>query len=251
MPLYSKIANYLRSATTIVDVQSATAPTNGQVLTATGPTAATWQTPSGSAFTPSIVFATILETTGRFTDTKLNGTNSFGTNGLVMLTSSTANRRCGVQTQTGGSNNNIFIGSPVITSFISVNGIGTAGFFFVGLGDVQGTITVNHIGFKIEFTAGPTATLYGSQADGTTESKTAALTTFAASNDEIEVCAKVNGTSSVDYYWRKNGGSWSSATNLTTNMPGAASQMIFDTTLNNAATATANTVTVCSYSYVR
>ena len=40
-------ANALRSATTIVDTSAATAPTNGQVLTATGGTAATWQTPAG------------------------------------------------------------------------------------------------------------------------------------------------------------------------------------------------------------
>lgn len=36
----------LRSATTTVNVSSATAPTSGQVLTATSGTAATWQTPS-------------------------------------------------------------------------------------------------------------------------------------------------------------------------------------------------------------
>lgn len=37
----------LQSATTTVNVSSATAPTSGQVLTATSATAATWQTPSG------------------------------------------------------------------------------------------------------------------------------------------------------------------------------------------------------------
>ncbi len=42
-------ANSLRSATTSVDVATATAPSNGQVLTATSGTAATWQTPSGGA----------------------------------------------------------------------------------------------------------------------------------------------------------------------------------------------------------
>lgn len=42
----------LLSATTTVNVSSATAPTSGQVLTATSDTAATWQTPSsGSAWT--------------------------------------------------------------------------------------------------------------------------------------------------------------------------------------------------------
>lgn len=43
-------ANSLKSATSLVDVSSATAPTSGQILTATSSTAATWQTPSsGSA----------------------------------------------------------------------------------------------------------------------------------------------------------------------------------------------------------
>lgn len=40
-------ASVLKSATTEVNVSSATAPTSGQVLTATSSTAATWQTPSG------------------------------------------------------------------------------------------------------------------------------------------------------------------------------------------------------------
>jgi len=45
-------AKALKSATTNVDVSAATAPSSGQVLTATGTTAATWQTPSsGSALT--------------------------------------------------------------------------------------------------------------------------------------------------------------------------------------------------------
>ena len=39
----------LESATTTVNTSSATAPTTGQVLTATSSTAATWQTPSSSA----------------------------------------------------------------------------------------------------------------------------------------------------------------------------------------------------------
>jgi hypothetical protein len=39
----------LKSATTLVDVSAATAPTNGQTLTATSGTTATWQTPSSSS----------------------------------------------------------------------------------------------------------------------------------------------------------------------------------------------------------
>jgi hypothetical protein len=45
--LTSGITNALKSATTTVDVSAATAPTSGQVLTATGASTATWQTPSG------------------------------------------------------------------------------------------------------------------------------------------------------------------------------------------------------------
>jgi len=49
-------ANSLKSATTIVNVSSATAPTAGQVLTATSDIAANWQTPSGgSPFATDII----------------------------------------------------------------------------------------------------------------------------------------------------------------------------------------------------
>ena len=43
----STTAQALASTTTNVNVSSATAPTSGQVLTATSGTSATWQTPSG------------------------------------------------------------------------------------------------------------------------------------------------------------------------------------------------------------
>ena len=51
-------ADNLHSATTTIDISSATAPTANQVLTATGDTAATWQTPAGGAssgtYTPTV-----------------------------------------------------------------------------------------------------------------------------------------------------------------------------------------------------
>jgi len=50
--LTSGITNALKSATTTVDVSASTAPTSGQVLTATGGTAATWQTPSSGFSDP-------------------------------------------------------------------------------------------------------------------------------------------------------------------------------------------------------
>lgn len=63
--LTSGITLALKSATTTVDVSAAAAPTNGQVLTATAGTTATWQTPSSGAVTPSITdtYANIVATT--------------------------------------------------------------------------------------------------------------------------------------------------------------------------------------------
>ena len=47
-------AKSLHSATTVIDVVSATAPTSGQVLTATAGTTATWQTPSAAALSSKV-----------------------------------------------------------------------------------------------------------------------------------------------------------------------------------------------------
>jgi len=44
-----RTASGLRTASTVVSVSAASAPTSGQVLTATGGTAATWQTPAGGS----------------------------------------------------------------------------------------------------------------------------------------------------------------------------------------------------------
>lgn len=62
----------LKSATTTVNVSSATAPTSGQVLTATDGTHATWATPAGGGGTPKVVISKI---TGEW---KLDGTSANG-----------------------------------------------------------------------------------------------------------------------------------------------------------------------------
>ena len=54
----------LKSATTTIDVSAATAPSSGQVLTATSGTAATWQTPGGSS--PASVSDAANTSTGYF-----------------------------------------------------------------------------------------------------------------------------------------------------------------------------------------
>jgi hypothetical protein len=92
----------LKSATTTVNVSSATAPTSGQVLTATSGTAATWQTPSGiSGLTANrIPFATSSTALGDNASLSWDNTNkSLNVNGMRIWT----------DTDTNGQDN-IFIG---------------------------------------------------------------------------------------------------------------------------------------------
>ena len=49
---FPNIASKLKSATTNINIASASTPSNGQVLTATSSTAATWQTPTWGVWTP-------------------------------------------------------------------------------------------------------------------------------------------------------------------------------------------------------
>lgn len=84
----------LRSATTTVNVSSATAPSSGQVLTATSGTAATWQTPAaGTGVTLATPQATTSGTTIDFTsipsgtkviNVMLTGVSTNGTSPLTL-----------------------------------------------------------------------------------------------------------------------------------------------------------------------
>ncbi len=67
----------LNSATTVVNVSSATAPSSGQVLTATGSTAATWQTPTSSGANTALSnLASVAINTSLISDT--NNTDDLG-----------------------------------------------------------------------------------------------------------------------------------------------------------------------------
>lgn len=197
---------------------------------------------------------TIFETSGRFTSIVNTGTNSFTTDGLTMDTTSTSGRAAGITwTLFYNSVGDVFSGSPVCTGSLSLTAIGTTGSMYYGLGAVTKdgtghTYTTDHCGFKVLVT-GSVASLYATQADGSTETASSALTTIAV-NDQIDVMLKINGTSSIDYYWRKNGAAWSSATNLTANIPNTASNLIQISNSNNS-TATQQIWRFQSASYSR
>jgi hypothetical protein len=79
----------LRSATTVVSVSAAAAPTNGQILTATAGNAATWQTPSGASILVQNSFTELTAdqstTSASFVDlTSLTKTLTTGANFVIV-----------------------------------------------------------------------------------------------------------------------------------------------------------------------
>ena len=102
--------NALNSATTVVNVSSSTAPTTGQVLTATSGTAATWQSPASGGVT-TIGFGT----TGL--------TPSAATGGVVTVagTLAVANGGTGVTSSTG-TGNAVLSAAPTLSGIVTQTG---------------------------------------------------------------------------------------------------------------------------------
>lgn len=85
-------AKSLHSATTVVDVSAATAPSSGQVLTATSSTAATWQAPASTAPLRCRVYKSANQSINNTTDTLLTwNAETFDNN--TMHDNSTENSR--------------------------------------------------------------------------------------------------------------------------------------------------------------
>lgn len=180
--------------------------------------------------TTKATFATSFDTAGRYVSTLTGaGTASFNTNGLTLTLTTGTTDSASVTWALGGggaASVKLFSGSPLVSVGVCVQAPSdipnnATAYFGINPVTVSGsghTFTDRHIGFKLVKAAG-SISLYGTQANGTTETATSALTTLDTAYDIVDLIFKVNGTSSVDYYYRKNGGSLSSATNLTTNLP--------------------------------
>lgn len=239
MALYSNIANYLRSATTVINIQSATAPSSGKVLTATGSTSATWQTPSGG--TPKTILSTDYTATARYAKTTSGGVITFGGGSGVELESSAAANSYQTIKWSPISGLNYRVAGTVFGFNVNISLIGaTGGQYYFGAGDINDsgtnfTFTDNHYGFKI-IASGGTNTLSATNANGTTETATS-LSTAIASSDVLELIVEIVSTSSVNYYWRRNNGALSSATNHTTNLPAGTVGDVLKSAVNNAGNA--------------
>jgi len=230
---YSAFRGSARSGNIIYTMPTAD-PTAGQVLSAGAPSggvsALSWSTPS-SGGAPYTLLITDFASSGRFSQsTGSSGANTFGTHGVRISTGTAGNSHADVQwfitPQTQGR---IWDDSPEFSCSISIrnapNSGSNNGRAYIGLGALinsGGTsidFTGKHVGFKLLQTSADTYTLYATQGDGSTETASSALTTVDDTPTSLELCLKINALSSVDYYWRKDAGAWSSATNLTTNLP--------------------------------
>jgi hypothetical protein len=85
----------LKTATTTVSVSGATAPTSGQVLTATSGTAATWQTPSGGGGGFPVAIEAVK--TDAFSTTSTNGTWVDVTGLSVNITPTTTSKKVRIE----------------------------------------------------------------------------------------------------------------------------------------------------------
>ena len=238
--------------------------TSGNVLTSNG-TDWTSATPAASTPIPKCFISDIFGTPSNLASTRYTVTQigtigsfaTFGNNGIAMGTGATSGEGYKVIGKVmSGTQAFIYSGSPAFTAFFTLDTRGTTGSWFIGMGQPTAaagghTYTDRHIGFKIVIT-GSVASLYATQANGTTETASSALTTLAG-NDSVDVVCVVNGSTSVDYYWRKNGGAFSAATNLTTNMPTVASDAENSVQFSgsNNSTASASRVDFGGWSYQR
>lgn len=248
---YSAFKVGTQSADITYTLPAAVAAAGGVLTDAAGNGTLSWAVPSSSS--NKIKIATIFETSTRFNLVASGGTSTFDTRGLSLSTTATTTRSIDAQLLTLASGFNPYAGSPIFTCSFGLSPINSTGSAYVGIGAVTvagtgHTFTDSHIGFKVLISGG-VASLYATQAGGS-ETASSALTTL-ADTDMVDVIAVVNGTSSVDYYWRKNGGALSSATNLSTNIPSAATDKVLDFSISNNSTAVTQTMWLTSASYER
>lgn len=240
-------------------VQVTTAGTAGQVLTSNGAGVdPTFQAASGGG-TPTKIISTSFENLSRTTNTSVGGGSvAIGIWGINVDTSATISSSQTVSYRPTPVSDGSLVGVNSTTSLtVGVKPLGSdvQAFFGLGLPTTGGsgiTFTSSHIGFKIIRSASGTINLYATQADGTTETASSSLTTLfegSGSQQALDLIIKINGTTSVDYYWRINNGSLSSATNLTTNIPTGITQI--GIAVSNVGVATQSIIAISGASYER
>ena len=216
---------------------------SGQVLTTDGSGVTSWATPSSGA-SPSCLISLNWEASSRYNNTGTSsGTNTFNTVGIDQDTTATGGRSAAI-VYTVNATQALWATSSTFSTVVGCTAVpgsdGPEAYYGVGLITTAGTghtFTEDHYGFKIKKVAGA-FNLYGTNADGTTESVTGVLTTV-ASGDLLRLIAVFTLGASVAYYYSKNFAAWSSATTVTTNLPrnSATNSSILQTSVSNASVA--------------
>jgi hypothetical protein len=163
-----------------------------------------WQTPAGGASTPKLEVSTNFENLAtRYDSEGATGTATSTTNGLLITSSATASGRRSLFMAIGNKSYNIFAKNPSFTAIAYVSAVPTTGDSFLGIGyqDIAAgghTYTRDHMGFKIIY-SGSTATLYATNADGTTETATDITSGITVTNNNTYYCVQ-DGSTNIKYY---------------------------------------------------
>lgn len=163
-----------------------------------------WAAAGGSSI-PTLDFSTIFETSGRFTNgVGGSGSITYGSNGVLLNTSSGTTSYCDWNLNTTGLNNvDMSLGNPQFSAALGVLTAPSAGdsYWGIGLLTVAGTgitYTGDQMGFKALYTAS-TLTLSATNANGTTETATD-ITSGITITNEIFWHAIKSGTTNVKFY---------------------------------------------------
>lgn len=242
---------YKSNASKINGVAITGTPSVGYVPTATSATAATWQAASGGASTPLLKVSTSFESLATRFDISGGGTATSMTNGLSILTLSSAGSYKQLLITASNVSYNNYTKSPSFMALVSVTNAPTTGDCYFGTGyvDVDGTghtMTRVHHGFKIVY-SGSVGTLYATNANGTTETATDVTAGVTLTNNNVYYSVQ-NGTTDVKYYI--NG---TLVATHTTNLPATAPLIgtLMQWSVSNKSTATTMGLTVVSTEYTQ
>ena len=216
--------------------------------------------PAGSGLTVS--FSTSFETAARFGVDLNTGTTSvsYGNSGFFMSVGSTSGGAYSLVYYMHGStstNFKAFANNPSFRIGMTVRSAGanSGPQVYVGIGTVANaaaghTFTNNHIGFKLVNT-GSAYTLYATNANGSTETATSMVTGL-VNNDELELMCDFTTGTSANFYYRLNGGSLSSATTNSTNLPlSSANAVALQFSISSTNVSGVNSVEIASTQYFR
>lgn len=208
----------------------------------------------------TMILTTSFETAGRFVGTTIGtGSQTFNTTGLLIKTGGTATSSQTTDWDIGGNTTGeeMAFGSPTITFHLAMNNSGTDFDFFIGIGKpttsgASITLTNQCAGFHIFRSGNGLVELDAVASTGATNNAVV-LTTFAGGGgDGFDLIMKFNGTSSIDFYYRRSGGSLSSKSTLTGFNPITLLQNgVIRAAISNISVATDSDIRITGASYSR